>query len=240
VEKSIRQSLGDWKRGVVPAPAAKPVPEAENMRISLIDVPKFNQSVVLVGKSVPARSAPDYQALVIANQVLGGDVGTRLNQAVAQENLKAGALISSINSKKSSASFMIMGRAMTESADRLLAVILEQIRRLSQDEVTFAEFDRARNFLYGNLPLQLDAAASDAQATLVMFSRIFELPENYWTTYNARMQKVTRQDLRAACQRHLAADKLSVVVLGDGKKLLDSLRAIAPVDQFTLEGKSRE
>jgi zinc protease len=239
-EKSVRLHLGEWKRGPVPSIAVKAAPDPEKTRIALIDIPKFAQCLVIAGKTIPPRSAPDYQSLVIANQVLAGDVGMRLNQATAQENLKAGALISSINSKKHSAYFMITGRVLPESTDRLISVILAQVRRLSQEEITYAEFERAKSFLYGNLPLQLDAAGADPQATLIMFSKIFDLPDNYWTTYNGKLQKQTRQDVQAACRKHLSADNFTVTVLGDGKKIAESLRAVAPVEIFSVDGKSRE
>ena len=69
----LDEKLGGWSgRGPAPLQIAN-TEFAEQPRILLIDRPGAPQAVVRVGHVGPPRSSPDHDALMMFNQVLGGE-----------------------------------------------------------------------------------------------------------------------------------------------------------------------
>src|SRR5438132_11605943 len=64
------------------------------------------------------------------------------------------------------------------------------------------------------------------------------LGEQYLRLYRDRLAAVTAQQARAAAARLYRRGALTIVVVGDGAKLYDRLRGIAPIRIVDVDGKS--
>ena len=70
---SLRKVFGDWKKGIVPELRISDVPEAELARSVVRFVGKdTSQTHLRVGHLSIKENDPDYAALAIANDILGG------------------------------------------------------------------------------------------------------------------------------------------------------------------------
>src|SRR5262245_23945485 len=69
---------GSWARGDVPRPELPKVNEPGSSKIYLIDRPGSEQTNLILGNLAIERNDPDYCALDVMNQILGGGASARL------------------------------------------------------------------------------------------------------------------------------------------------------------------
>src|SRR5207249_1480389 len=68
-------------------------------------------------------------------------------------------------------------------------------------------------------------------------ARLLGLPPDYLQRYRDRLNAVTAAQARAAAQRAIKRQALTIVVVGDAEALYDKLSAIAPVRLVDADGK---
>ena len=68
----------------------------------------------------------------------------------------------------------------------------------------------------------------DGLGTLVANLALYDLPMSELADYAGRVRAVTPEQVQAAFAEHLPADRASLVIVGDGSKFLDALRARHP------------
>ena len=123
----------------------------------------------------------------------------------------------------------------TEVVDSALAEMLHQIDRMRTELVPDSEITNTKGFLVGSFPLTIETPEQIASA--VATARLLGLGADYVRLYRERLAAVTPARARAAAARTYHRSALSIVVVGDGEKLYDRLKAIAPVRIVDVDGK---
>jgi zinc protease len=229
-----RKYFAAWKGSASALPAA-PAPKAER-RIVVIDQPDAVQTQFGVfGIGVP-RNHPDWLALSVANQIFGGSFNSRLNLRLrAKEGLTYGAT-SSIDSSRIAGLWNATSFTRTEESAKAMKVMLEVIDEFKKNPATAAELTEATSYLSGVFAIQTETAA--AVAGRVLASALHGLPADYWQTYRERVKKVSAADVAAAVQRHIVADQVTIVAVGNASgfaKDLESLGAVTVVPAAKLD-----
>ena len=81
--KLAEESLGRWKReDAAPQLQLGVIPTVAPTRIYLVDQPGSVQSQIRVGHLGVTRAHPDYHAVRVVSQILGGGFNSRLNEAI--------------------------------------------------------------------------------------------------------------------------------------------------------------
>ncbi|HET7217266.1 MAG TPA: pitrilysin family protein [Vicinamibacterales bacterium] len=229
-----RKYFAPWKSAASPLPSA-PAPKAER-RIVVVDQPDAVQTQFGVfGIGVP-RNHPDWLALSVANQILGGSFNSRLNLRLrAKEGLTYGAN-SSIASSRIAGLWNATSFTRTEESAKAMKVMLEVIDEFKKNPATAEELAEATSYLSGVFAIQTETAA--AVAGRVLASAVHGLPADYWQTYRERVKKITAADVSAAVQRHIMADQIAIVAIGNASafaKDLESLGAVTVVPAAKLD-----
>ena len=87
----------------------------------------------------------------------------------------------------------------------------------------------------GSFPLTIETPRQIAQ--VVTTARLLGLSSDYVQRYRERLAAVNAVRARAAAQRMIHRDALTIVVVGDAKALYDKLKTIAPVRLVDIAGK---
>jgi hypothetical protein len=98
-----------------------------------------------------------------------------------------------------------------------------------------SEIINTKGFLVGSFPLTIETPEQIASA--VATARLLGLGTDYVRLYRERLAAVTPARARTAAARTYHRSTLSIVVVGDGEKLYDRLKAIAPVRIVDVDGK---
>jgi zinc protease len=219
---ALAQKLfGSWSRGTTEvAPAARRV-TAVSPRAVVIDMPDAGQAAVFVGRKGIRRTDPAYTTALVANSVLGGGYSSRLNQEIRiKRGLSYGAG-SSFDPRLDVGPFTARTETKNESAAEVAKILVDEMSRLSTDDVPDAELTPRKAALIGDFAQSLETTAGivDAVSALALYG----LPVSDINRTISNVQAVTAEQVRKFASTNLGRD-VNVVVVGDAKQFLEPLR----------------
>ncbi|GBD98399.1 peptidase M16 inactive domain protein [bacterium BMS3Abin07] len=213
----IGKYLSKWKRGVVPARKQYTANSILSPKVIMIDK-KIEQANIILGHIGIKRSNPDYYAVSVMNYILGGGgFSSRLMETIRDKMGLAYDVHSYFTVSKQRGVFEVGVQTRNKTANRVVAEILKQIKRMQNENVTGTELTDAISYLTGSFPRRLD--------TMAKFSRLLALVEfyglglDYDSSYMENVKKVTIADVRRAAKKYLHPDKYVLVIVADRKKV---------------------
>lgn len=224
-----------WKNGPELPPVASGTLAAPDKRqVLAIDKPDAVQTEIRVGSIGVPRDDPNYLALSVANEILGGPSENRLFKALrTQKGLTYGAS-SDLITRRHLGSWVAKTFTRTPETLKSAHVAMEQVQSLQDHGINRPELETAQSYLVGHLALEFET--SDNLAGKVLDLMLDGLPLDYWSRYPANIQALTTEQVSSAARQYLTADKEFVVLVGgvsdfrkDLKKLGD-LRVIPLTD----------
>jgi len=234
VEAMAMRFLGGWQ-GTPEAP--KPLPSLEDRRgteIVLVHRPGSVQSVIVAGHLGPQSGFQDIATLTVANRILGGGADARLFRILREEKGWTYGAYSSFNRPLDRGVFTAGAEVRTAVTDSATVEILHQLNRMATEPTPSDELDAARNYLAGNFPLQLETANQVGGRIADVFLYNRDLADV--TEFPQRIRQVSADDVQRVARGQIRAQDALVVVVGDGRAVLESLEAIAPVTLVDVEG----
>ena len=122
---------------------------------------------------------------------------------------------------------------MTDSA---LTELLHQIDRIRTEAIPDSELTAAKGFLVGSFPQTIETPRQIAQ--VVSTARLLGLGTDYVQRYRERLAAVSPARARAAAQRTIHRDALTIVVVGDWSVIGKDLEGLGlPVVRYSADGK---
>jgi zinc protease len=227
--------LGAWRGTPAPAPAAAPVAPHAATEIVLVHKPGAVQSNIVAGFPFITPRDPALYALTLANGVLGGGSDARLFMILREQKGWTYGAYSSFSRPRGVGAFRATAEVRTPVTDSSLAELVRQLNRIRGETPADSEITNVKNFLIGRFPLQIETA--DGIANRVANARLLGLPDDYVVRYRERLAAVTPAQLSAAARRYLTTDRMAIVVVGDGTRILAGLKAQGfPVRIVSTEG----
>jgi len=217
---------------VVVAPPPPPVRGATD--ILLVHRPGSVQANVQIGNTTFAPTDSGYFAARVATQVLGGGADARLFLILREQKSWTYGSYASLTRRRGLGQWEATFEGRTEVADSALVEMLHQIDRMRTELVPDSEITNAKGFLVGSFPLSIETP--DQVASAVTNARLLGLGVDYVRLYRERLSAVTAARARAAAARTYHRSALTIVVVGDGEKLYDRLKTIAPVRIIDVDG----
>ncbi len=221
------QSFAGWTGYPAAAPTFGAPPGRARTEIVLVHRPGSVQSNIVVGNLTSGPADPARYAATIANKVLGGGADARLFDILREQKGWTYGAYSSLTRPRGTGAFSATAEVRTEVTDSALVELMAQLRRLGTEPVPATELENAKGALVGSFPLTVETAQQVAEQ--VARVKTLGLPADYLQTYRTRLTAVTAPTLQQAVRRYVRPQQALVVVVGDGAKIHDRLKAIAPV-----------
>ena len=229
------QAFGGW-RGGAPASAAFPAPPSKRgTDILLVNRPGSVQSNIVIGNTTFPPTDTGYYPARIALHVLGGGSDSRLFTILREQKSWTYGSYAALRRNRGLGYWQATFEGRTEVSDSALLELLHQIDRLRTEAIPDSELTATKGFLIGSFPLTIETPRQIAG--VVTTARLLGLPPDYVQRYRERLAAVSARRARAAAQRVIHRDALTIVVVGDAKALYERLKAIAPVRLVDIEGK---
>jgi zinc protease len=226
--------FGDWQPGAEPRPAIPAPADPGPTRIALVHRPGSVQATLRIGHLGTRPDEPDYFALQVLNQVLGGGFTSRLMQRLRDELGWTYGAGSSFTQPRDVGLFSATTEVRTEVADSAIVEVLDQLRTLRQEPMDPDEMAAAVSYLVGSFPLTIQTAGQIAGQ--IARARLIGRPLEHITEYRERILQITPEHVTAAARRHVDPDRAVIVVVGDAAALLPRISGIAPVTLYDVEG----
>jgi zinc protease len=86
------------------------------------------------------------------------------------------------------------------------------------------ELSDAQAYLAGSFPLTIETP--NDIATTVINNVFYELPIEEVANYRERVQSITPDDIQRVAREYIRPDRLSIVLVGNAKAFVNSLRAV--------------
>ena len=230
----LEAAFKSWKPGNAAAhklPA--PTPAAEKTKIFLVDKADAPQSSIRVGLIGIDRKSPDYFPVTVMNMILGGGF-YRLDLNLREGKAWTYGARSMFDARKTPGPFSAGGEFVAAHSAESVGEILKEVNGMRDADVTDAELSRARDQITKSFPARF-ATRGQVAGQLAELA-VFGLPDSYLTDYSKKIRAVTKDDVRRVARKYLDPGRLSIVVVGDQKTLLDPLAKIAPVELRDLDG----
>lgn len=223
---AVEARFGDW-RGRADPVAPPPAPPAGGV-VVLIDRSGRPQSELRVAAIGVPYGTDDHHAIIVANAILGGLFNSRINLNLREDKGWTYGARTGFRFRRGAGPFTARTAVETANTGPALEEMLGEIEGMRAGFVTADELSLARNALTLSLPLQFETAAQICGK--VSRQRIFDLPDDYWETYRARIEAVTPDQIQAVCRKYLARDRLTLLAVGDAAEIGASLDSLGAVD----------
>jgi zinc protease len=199
----VRRAFGEWaKLGALPpfqVPKADPPSSVQNL-----NVPMKGKSQTDLVYAVPgvARTAPDYDAAMMMSYILGGgSLSSRLMNSLRDEQGLVYGVYSSLSAGIGAGPLSIRAGTNPANADRAVASVLEQVRRMSEEGPTAQEMEDAKDYLTGVFPVRLETNAG--VASQLLSAELYGLGLDYIERYTSIVRGITREAAAAAARTYL-------------------------------------
>lgn len=213
---AVTEYFGAWKGASRNVALPAPLPP-EPRQIRLVDQPGSQGAEIRVALPMPGTGAPEVAALAVANELLGGALGSRLNTSG-----RAFGARSSLRLLQGSGSLVISATCPADSAARVLSRLRSEIAGFDQQPPTEQQVKAAGRSLGRAFPLLNESTAS--QAGQWLGARFHGLGDDYVERYPERVQAVTAADVKAVAAHWFVPEREVIVVVGAASTLEPKLR----------------
>lgn len=236
MKTALEEKFGKvWQPKDLPTVQEAKVPTHKGRKIYLVDRPGSVQTSIKVGNLGIKRNDPDYFAMLVTNQILGGTAHARLFLNIREAKGFTYGAYSKLAARKEPGAFFAEADVRTEVTNPSLQEFFYELERMRSTKVKEEEIKAAKNYLAGSFQLGLETQAGIAQRLLE--AKLFDLPADYLQTYADKVMAVNVEDVQKSARKLIDAQNLVVCIVGDAKKIKSELAVFAPVAVYDSDGK---
>ena len=234
IVSKLEKTFGAWPRADVPRVNIPKVSETGPAKIYVINRVPSVQTNLLLGNLSIERTDPDYYALSVMNQVLGGGPSARLFLNLREDKGYTYGAYSGLSAFKYRGTLRANTEVRTEVTKGSMDELMYELKRLRDEKVPEEEFERAKRTIIGSFALQLE----QPQTLLnnIITQKLYGLPSDYWDTYTQKIAAITPDDVQRVAKKYVDLGRLQVVAVGDAGKIADVLKQYGPVEIYDSEG----
>ncbi len=192
------------------------------------------QTSLRIGTQAIERTNPDYEALTLANRVLGGPSGRLFEHLREQKGYTYGAN-SGFNSSTIRGSWTASTDVRSEVTDPALTDLIDEIRQMREVPVSEKELGNMKKAIVAGFAMSLENP--NAVLNLYIDRHTYKLPADYWDTYPSKIEAITAADVQRVAQKYWPPDRLQIVAVGDVAKVEAVLKKLGAVQVFDADGK---
>ena len=210
--------FGKWKSGMVAASEIKQAKPIDKTRIYLIDKPLADQSAIIVGNLVMPRNDPDYLAMQVVTNILGGGATARLFMNLRQDKGYTYGSYSFANSRRGQGALGAYAEVQSAVTKEALAEFMKELRGIAgQKPISDSELVDSKNNLMKGYPQEFDTFGNIAGQLGIIVTN--NLPENEWSTYMSRVEAVDAATAARIARNRIHPEAELIVIVGDKQKI---------------------
>ncbi len=235
----LREVFGDWAKGTVPDITIPAVGESDFQTGAVRFINKeTSQTHLRVGHLTLKETDPDYVAVAIANDILGGSsFRSRLFNDVRTKRGLAYSVGSGLRASVYDQGVWLM-RAETKlaSTQEVVSRFVANMERMRNEPVSDLELEEAKEAYVNSFVFSFTSASS-------IVSRLMDLeydglPKDWLQQIRDKVMKLTKEDIQRAAQAHFNPDRLRILAVGSGEALSKVLAGFGEVKEIPLAPES--
>lgn len=235
-KKMVEKFFGSWKRAIAPSITYSDPKDVQYSQINFIDMPNAVQSeVTVVNISNLKMTDPDYFAVLIANQILGGDFNSYINMNLREAHGWTYGARSSIRGDKHISSFKATTQVRNTVTDSTVVEIFKEFKKIRTEKVTDEMLANVKAGYIGRFVMQIEKPQTVAGYALRIQTQ--NLPADFYENYIKNISAVTAEDILRVSNKYFLADNSRVVIVGKATDVVPGLEKLKiPVLYFDKYG----
>ena len=235
-KKMVEKFFGSWKKATAPSTTYNDPKDVQYSQINFIDMPNAVQSeVAVVNISNLKMTDPDYFAVLIANQILGGDFNSYINMNLREAHGWTYGARTSIFGDKRVSSFKATTQVRNAVTDSTVVEIFKEFKKIRTEKVTDEMLASVKAGYIGRFVMQIEKPQTVAGYALRIQTQ--SLPADFYENYIKNISAVTAEDVLRVSNKYFLADNSRVVIVGKAVDVVPSLEKLKiPVSYFDKYG----
>lgn len=226
------KAFGSWKGASLTLPVLAKVNNPTKTEVDVVNVSNAVQSEITVTNLIDLQLGnPDYFAVLLANQILGGGADSRLFKNLREKHGFTYGAYSNTGSGRFQSKFSATAAVRNEKVDSAVVEFLKEINSIRTAKVSAEELQNTKNLYNGNFALGLENPARIASfASNIILNH---LPKDFYRTYLQKINAVTVDDVLRVAKKYFNHDNTRIVIVGKTEQFLPGLlKAGFIVNQF--------
>lgn len=229
--KIVEKYFSDWhgEERESPAEAVEPV-EVGNYpvnRVYVVDRPEAAVGHVIIGNAAERWAPGDHFSLLLARTILGGAYSSRLYEEL---RVKRGIVYnahSELTHNRYGAFIATHTVVKNENTREAIDAIIEELRKLREEQVTDEELRRFKSFLCGRYPFHLETNKNLARS--LVSAHYHDWPLEFVERYRELVEEVTAQDIRRIALTYFQADGCIILLVTNYDEVKDELEGLGEI-----------
>ncbi len=230
--EKLRATFGDWPRGPEFEMAEVDYLADQEAGVYYIEKTDVNQAFVRLGHLGIRVENPDFFAVQVLNEVVGGGFASRLFRRIRSEmglaySVGGGVRASFIYPGVAAFGLSTKSETMGEAVDALYRELSGETREpVSEEELQRAKDSILNSFIF-------NYASMDQILGQQMLYSYYGLPLDFLETYRSNVERVTRKDVDRVAAEYLHPERASLLVVGrkgDFDRPLSSFGEVTELD----------
>jgi zinc protease len=233
-----KNNFGSWSGGAPPAVTIPPPQPVGPGKVFMVNRPDAAQTVVAEILPGPARSAPDYYVLTLADAVWGGAAGARLGTNLREQKGYSYGVFSFPRAYSKYGMWRAAGGVQTNKTKESLVEFDKELKYIagqkpvSEKELTDAKHERIRGYAQ-----QFEAMGRVADQVTSLW--VVGLPTTELQREPDELQKATLDSVNAAARKYAAPSGATLLLVGDLSKIESGVRELNLGEVVVLDAEGR-
>ncbi len=209
----VKEVFGSWAKGPTIDHGEVAYNKNANPGVFFVEKNDVTQSNIRLGHLGIQRDNPDYYAVDMMNQVLGGSFAARLFTRVRSQKGLAYNVNGSVGSRWDHPGvFQLAMSTKTETTAAGIDALLEELDNMISEPPTDEEVAKAKSGVLNSFVFRADSASEILSQQLTY--EYFGYPLDWQQRYREGIEAVTTAEVRDAAKKYLHRDRLTFLVVG--------------------------
>jgi zinc protease len=233
MQARIEKAFAGWAR-IDAAPSAMPkVDYGWKSTVNLAVKPDLNQSNIYLGHIGGLASDPDYFALSVMNQILGGGFTGRLFKNVRSREGLAYSVSGAFGANYDyPGTFAVGCQTKAENTVHAIRAMIDEVKKITEAEVTDEELALAKDSFLNSYVFNFSDKGQIV--TRMLTYEYYGYPADFLQKIKSNVEKVTKADVLRVAKAHLRPGALQVLVVGRPAAFDGSLASLGTVNELNI------
>lgn len=239
-KKLVEKNFGKWKKGNSPKIEYADPKDVQYTQINFVDMPNAVQSeIALININKLKMNDKDYFAVLLANQILGGDFNSYLNMNLREAHGWTYGARSGIGATRYVSTFRASSSVRNAVTDSAVVEFLKEIKRIRTEKVDEKMLADTKAGYIGQFVMDIEKPQTVAR--LALNTILHNLSDNFYENYIANINAVTADDILRVAQKYFSYDNSRIVIVGKGSEVIAPLEKLnIPIFYFDKYGNPTE
>lgn len=221
----IEKALGSWKKKVTKEAAVAEPKVLQSTNIYILDKPEAAQSVIVIGNLGLERKNPEFTAVEVVNNALGGMFTSRINTNLREEKAYTYGAYSLFLGTKGTGPFLCYTQVQTKFTKESIHEIVKELRDITGERPLVGdELKVSKDNLIKSFPQNFQTLAGIASQ--ISSGLTYGIPLDYWKKYISKVNAVDSRTSVQIAKKYIHPEALLIVVVGDRKEIEPRIREL--------------